>query len=159
MKTFYEWLDEQHPEYNEGALDYLGRKGGMARDTMTKFVLPATAALGIGMALDGNRGNNGNNQNRPAAIQRADVLDNEEFITYAAQQVERQLGGSQDARIPEPKGWNELGEDIQDKIYSIALDALIKQYEVKDQEDLQRMFDRETIQGRYDGSNPYKIGR
>lgn len=145
MKSFNKWLEENHPEYfNEGLRDYV-----------TKFALPATAALGIGMATAPY---DISSQNRPAAVSRmSGTIDNEKFISYAAQQVERQLGGSQDSRILKPKGWDELGEDLQDQIYKKAHDQLVQQYGVKNKDELQRMFNRETLQGRYDGSNPYRI--
>lgn len=172
MKTFNEWLEDKHPEFLEE---------GMMGDYMKKFALPVTAAMGMTAALSGNTPQP---NNKPAVVrgighaqgasmkpqsQLQDLygperddhgrrwVDNEEFMSYAVQQVERQLGGSQSSRIPKPEGWDDLSDEQQYQIYNYAHDALVQQYDVKNKDELQRMFDRETAQGRYDGSNPYKI--
>jgi hypothetical protein len=157
MKTFHEWIEDTHPECLEE---------GMMGDYMKKFAIPVTAAMGVAGAFNGNTARA---DNKPATVQgvghaqgtsargNQDWMNNQEFVRYAAQQVERQMGGSQDRRIPKPEGWDELSDETQYKIYNYAHDALVRQYGVKDKNELQRMFDRETAQGRYDGSNPYKF--
>jgi len=173
MKNFHEWLEEKHPESLEE---------GMFGDYMKKVALPVTAAMGMTAALSGNVPQT--NNNKPAVVrgvghaqgasmkpqsQLQDLYgperddngrrwtDNEEFMDYAVQQVERQLGGSQSSRIPKPEGWDDLSDDAQYQIYNHAIYALVQQHGVKDKDELQSMFDRETAQGRYDGSNPYRI--
>lgn len=143
MKTFTEWLVDAHPQYlvDEGIIDSLGGN---------KFVRNAVAAAGVGAAALGGYGLRGMQGSKSAVDGRAvasrnikdDWMHNADYVSYAAQQVERQLGGSQDNRIPRPQGWDDLGEDVQNRLYDIAHNGLVQQYGVKDKIELQRMFNR-----------------
>ena len=142
MKTFNEWLKDNHPEHlDEGVLDSLGK---------SKFVRNAVTAAGLGAAALGGYGMKGA-QGAESSIDSMtiasnnienDWMNNTDYLSYAAQQVERQLGGSQDSRIPKPRGWDELGNDIHNRLYNIAHKGLVQQYGVRDKIELHIMFNK-----------------
>ena len=139
MKKFQEWLEDTHPE----CIANEGRVG----DYMRKFALPA--AIGVAGAFGGIDGHTAPPNNRPAVATRASQ-DQNEFISYAAQKVERQLGGSQRTSIPKPAGWDELSDEERNQIYSRTHDSLVRQYGARNKEELQRMFDKHSAEGRYE---------
>ena len=143
MKKFQEWLEDTHPEClaNEG----------MVGDYMKKFALPVTAAMGVAGAFGGGDGDGHTAppNNRPTAVANASQ-DQNEFISYAAQRVERQLGGSQRTSWPKPAGWDELSDEERSQIYSRAHDSLVRQYGARNKEELKMMFDKHSAEGRYE---------